>query len=145
MRRTLKLLLGCALFAFATVLAQDDADKVKRVEIEVGDGPPPSEESCFNVRDARSFDALDDQHVYVRGRRNEHYLLTMVAGCIGLRDSFRIAISNDFSRVCSNSFATVTYRGLTGAAETCRVRMVESVEDKDAAEALAESRRRARD
>ncbi|HEX6998595.1 MAG TPA: DUF6491 family protein [Gammaproteobacteria bacterium] len=135
-------LLGCPLLALTAVLAQDDADEVK--EVEIGDGPPPSEESCFNVRDARSFDALDDEHVYVQARRDGHYLLTVFPGCIGLRDSFRIAISNDFSRVCSNSFASVTYRGVSGL-ETCRIRRVESVEDKEAAEALAASRRRARD
>ncbi|HEY8519528.1 MAG TPA: DUF6491 family protein [Gammaproteobacteria bacterium] len=142
MQRVRNLWLGCSLLALTTVLAQDDADEVK--EVEIRDGPPPSEEACFNVRDVRSFDALDDEHVYVRVRRNDHYVLTMVPGCIGLRDSFRIAISNDFSRVCSNSFATVTYRGLTGP-ETCRIRTVESVEDKEAAQALVASRRRARD
>jgi hypothetical protein len=122
-------------------LAQDEAEPPK--EVEIGDGPPPSEEACFNVRQARSFDALADEFVYVDGGGDDHFLLTMFRGCIGLRDSLRIAISNDFSRVCSNSFATITYRGL-GELETCRIRRVEAVEDKAAAEALVESRTRRR-
>jgi hypothetical protein len=133
------LLLGCALSVLTTGLAQDGAEKPK--EVEIGGGPPPSEEACFNVREVRNFDAFDDEFIYVEGRGDQHFLLTTFRGCIGLRDSLRIAISNDFSRVCSNSFASVTYRGL-GELETCRIRRVEAVEDKDAAEVLVASRTR---
>ena len=128
-----------ALFVLTTALAQDDADKPR--EIDITGGPPPSEEACFFVRDARNFSALDDEYVYIEGRRNEHFLLTMWPGCIGLEGALNIALSNELNRVCSIDSATVTYRGL-GQLQSCRVRRIEAVEDRAAAEALAEFRKR---
>ena len=144
-------LLGYTLLAVSAglVLAQDDAKEIDESvtdereikEVEIGGGPPPSEEACFNVRTVRDFDGLDDQYIYVEARGDDHFLLTMDLGCIGLRNALGIAISNDVSRVCSNSFATITYRQF-GRLETCRVREVEAVEDKAAAQTLAEFRQR---
>jgi hypothetical protein len=119
--------------------ASGESREVKQVDIE--GAAPPAEETCFNVRDIRSFDALDDRHIYARGRADNHYLFTMLGVCPGLEGAFRIAISDTFSRVCSLSSATVTYRGFTRL-ETCRIGTVEAVEDKAAAEALVESRER---
>ena len=93
---------------------------------------PPSEKACFNVREVRSYDALDDRHVYVETIRDGHYLLTLDTICIGLASSIRIAISNDFSRVCSNDLAVITYRNFDRL-ESCRILDVERVADREAA------------
>ncbi len=132
---------GYALLALATslVIAQEDEEEVKEVEID--EAAPVAEEACFDVRSIRNFDGLDDEYVYVQGRGSEHFLLTMDRSCFGLRNAIGIAISNEISRVCSNSFARITYREL-GRLETCRIREVASVEDKAAAEAIVESRTR---
>jgi hypothetical protein len=122
---------------------RDAAHEPREVDIDAG-GEPPSEEACFNVREVRNFDALDDRYVYLEGARDDHYLLTMVGGCIGLEDSFQIAVSNELSRVCSIDFGKITYRGISGQPETCSIREVEAVEDKAAAEQLVEARTRAR-
>jgi uncharacterized protein DUF6491 len=121
--------------------AQDGADEAR--EVDIAGGEPPAEKACFNVREARSFSALDDRHVYLEAPRNKHFLLTMVTGCFGLERSLQIAISNSLSRVCSVDFAEITYRGLSGELETCPIRQVEAVEDRAAAEQLAEFRNRA--
>jgi Family of unknown function (DUF6491) len=133
-----------ALLTLTTGLAQDGANDPREIDIE-GGAPPPKEdkEACFNVREARSFSALDDRFVYLEGPRDEHFVLTMFPGCIGLEDSIQIAISNELSRVCSIDTAEVTYRGLGGNLEACSIRRVEAVEDRAAAEALVESRKRA--
>jgi hypothetical protein len=123
--------------------AREDAREPREVDIDAG-GEPPAEEACFNVREVRNFTALDDRYVYIEGARDEHYLLTMAGGCIGLEDSFQIAISNELSRVCSIDFGKITYRGLSGRPETCSIREVEAVEDRAAAEQLIEARVRAR-
>jgi Family of unknown function (DUF6491) len=123
--------------------ASDSAREPREVDIDAG-GEPPAEEACFNVREVRNFTALDDRFVYIEGARDEHYLLTMAGVCIGLEDSFQIAISNELSRVCSIDFGKITYRGLGGRAETCSIREVEAVEDRAAAEQLVESRKRGR-
>jgi len=137
-----KLLIGIFVFALSAGLAftqEDEPSEVK--EVDISDSPPVAEAACFNVRDVRNFDAIRDRYVYVEGRRGEHYLLTMFTQCFGLRSALGIAISNDFNRVCSNSSATITYREF-GQLESCRIRAVESVEDKAAAEQIVELRRR---
>jgi len=139
MMRYSKMTIGIvAVLGLGLVLAQGDEEE-DITSIDLSDAPPAAEEGCFNVRDVRNFEAFTDGYVYVEGRRDEHYLLTMFSACIGLRGAIGIAISNRMSRVCSNSSASITYRGL-GRVESCRIRTVEQVESKDAAEAVTEIR-----
>ncbi len=130
----------CVLFAAVSgvAFAQDDEEGV--VEEEISTEMPPPEPACFNVRDINNFDAFEDNFVYVEGRRNQHFLLTMQRSCFGLRQARGIAISNQINRVCSNSFAEITYRDFD-TVERCRIREVEAVVDKEAARALAERRK----
>ena len=135
MKRTSRLI-APAVLIIGTAFAQDEADAPKPVDVDAK-GEPPSQEACFNVREVEDFSALDDLHVYLEGRRSDqHYLLTMFQGCVGLRGAIGIAISNEISRVCSNDNARVTYRGF-GRVETCPIEKVEAVEDRESAEALA--------
>ena len=99
------------------------------------------ERACFNVKDALSFSALHDKFVYVRCRRDRHYLLTMENICLGLKNSTAISIASGFNRVCTNDRATITYNGL-GRTSRCSILTVEAVEDRAAAEKLVESRTR---
>lgn len=66
----------------------------------------------------------------------------MQRSCFGVRNAQDIAISNAVSRVCSNSLAEVTYRGIGNALETCWITQVEAVEDRAAAAAIVEIRTR---
>jgi hypothetical protein len=63
----------------------------------------------------------------------------MWPGCFGLEGALGIAISSPMSRICSTSDAEIRYRGI-GRLETCRIRTVEAVASKEAAEALVEQR-----
>ncbi len=83
---------------------------------------------------------IDDSFVYLSGRRNQHYLLTMQRSCSGLRNARGIAISNQINRICSNSFGAITYRDFDTVVR-CGIRQIEAVADKDAARALVERRR----
>ncbi len=132
--------LTCVLLATVSsvALAQDDAGEVIQEEIST-DAPPP-EPACFNVRDINNFDPLDDSFVYIAGRRNQHYLLTMQRSCFGLRNARGIAISNQINRICSNSFGEITYRDFDTVVK-CGIRQIEAVADKDAARALVERRK----
>ncbi len=122
--------------------APESANENKIKVIEIGKDTPPYEEACFNVRDIRSFSALDSERLYARGRRDEHFLITVYATCFGLQSALQIAISGTVGRVCSTTSATIAYRS-SGQLEQCRIRQVEAVEDRDAAKELAEARRRA--
>ena len=117
----------------------EDASLAAEKEIDAATAPPPAEEACFIVRDIDDFDALSDEFIFVEGRSEENYLLTMWAGCFGLRGALGIAVSSPMSRVCSTSDAEIRYRGI-GRLETCRIRKVEAVESKEAAETLVAQR-----
>lgn len=109
-------------------------------EIDITDDGPYAVEACFDSRSVRDFDAFDDRYVYLRVGRDEHYLLTMQRSCIGLRNAFQIGIADRFSRICSNTFASIVY-GAFGREERCPIRRVEAVDGKEAAIAIAEQRR----
>jgi hypothetical protein len=120
----------------------ESADVASEKEVDAAQAPPEAEEACFYVRDIDDFDALSDEFVFVEGRGDEKYLLTMWAGCFGLEGAVGIAVSSPMSRVCSTSGAEIRYRGL-GRLETCRIREVETIASKEVAEALVEQRKAA--
>ncbi len=101
------------------------------------------ERVCVSVRSINSFDAIDDRHLYIKATGNKHYLFTLYGGCTGLQSAHGIAVKNTytFSSVCSNSHGEIIYRDMGGALESCRIRNVEAVADKDDAEGLVEERK----
>jgi hypothetical protein len=116
------------------------ASEAEDVEIDAN-APPSTEPGCFSVRRIRNFSGLSDEALYVDGGGGNHFLLTMHRRCSGLRNAQGIAIDNPMDRVCSNSQASVTYRGVGGRLESCGIRTVEAVEDRAAARAIDEVRR----
>lgn len=119
--------------------ASDSADAAEEVALDPN-APPSAEPGCFSIRRVRNFDGLHNQYLYVEESGGSHYLLTMFRSCTGLRNAQAIAIESHRDRVCSNDQADVTFRGIGGRRESCLIRTVEEVEDKDAARALVESR-----
>ena len=104
-----------------------------------------AERVCVNIRNIDSFDAIDDQHIYVRARgRQEHFLFTMDPGCFGLRSAHTIAVKDTLSNVCSNSFGEVIYRDMGRGLESCGIRNMEAVANKNDAEGLVEDRKAAK-
>jgi hypothetical protein len=113
-------------------MAQDDESGD-----EVGSG---QDRVCVSVRAIRSFDAFDDEHLYVREGGSGHYLFKMRIRCPGLRHAFGIAIKDITTRVCSDSFGEVVYRDRSGGQrlQSCQIGEITKVDSKDAAEALAQ-------
>jgi len=109
---------------------------------EVADeSPGAAERVCVSVRSINSFDAIDDEHIYIKATGNEHYLFTLYGRCSGLRSAHGIAVKDTFSRVCSNSYGEIIYRDMGRGLESCRIRNVEAVANKDDAEGLVEERK----
>ena len=98
------------------------------------------ERVCVSVRSINSFDAIDDEHLYIKATGNKHFLFTLSGRCIGLRSARGIAVKDTFSSVCSNSFGEIVYRDMGRGLETCLIRNVEAVVSKDDAEGLVEDR-----
>ncbi len=107
------------------------------------DATLPSDRACFNVREVESYDAFDDRFVAVETIRDDCYLLTLDNVCFGIESAIRIAISNDFNRVCSNDLAVITYRDFNRL-HRCRILNVEKVDDLEAARDLWKFRRKRR-
>ncbi len=103
-----------------------------------------AERVCVNVRSINSFDAIDDQHLYIKATSNNHYLFTLYGGCHGLRSAHGIAVKDTFTRVCSNSYGEVIFRDMGRGLESCRIRHVESVASKEDAKGLVEDRKEAK-
>jgi hypothetical protein len=108
-------------------------------EVDLGRQPPASEESCFNVSAARDFDGLSDRHIVLHAQ-GQDYLLTVDRACPGLSEAEGIAIVNPSARICSNSLAEISYRGVGGRLEQCLVTQVEAIADRATALELSRLR-----
>ena len=100
---------------------------------------------CFDIRLVSNWSALDDRHLYIKGRGADgHFFVTAFHRCPGLRFAETIAFSNRTGQICSDNFGTIMYDD-HGSPQRCRIRNVERVLDREEAKALAEARRNAKD
>ena len=113
--------------------AEDEAEEEEAVE-----------RVCVNKRSINSFDAIDDQHVYIKATGNNYYLFTMQRRCFGLRSAYGIAVKDTMSRVCSKGFGEIVYRDMGRRLESCRIDTIERVASKDDAKGLVEDRKAAK-
>jgi hypothetical protein len=136
----MKVLLLLSLVASPLAIAQDQSDEAAQED----DG---EERVCIYSRNVRTFDAIDDQHIYVREGSDKHYLLTMKNRCFNLRSALGIAFKDTSSRTCSDGFGEIVYRDRMGGPgrrqESCRIGTIERVESKDDAEAIVDARKEA--
>jgi len=111
---------------------------------EEGDDEAEEEEAvqkvCVNKRSINSFDAIDDEHVFIKAGVNDYYLFTMQRRCFGMRNAMGIGIKDTMSRVCSDGFGEIVYRDM-GRIESCRIDTIESVPSKEDAEGLVKDRK----
>jgi hypothetical protein len=136
-QRTAAWLLG--LILTVSGLACTSTQKVVTSGSEPGSAPA-AEEACFNVRKVDSFSALHARFVYVRLLGDEHYLLTLDRVYTGLPYvTGGISISQEFTRVCSDTGARITFTD-SGRMVYCRIVRVEAVASKKAAQELVEDR-----
>lgn len=126
-----------ASLAFASsVLLADEPGQSAADETSSGEAP---ERVCFNNRQVRNFDGLNDRFVYVEASGSKNYLLTMRNPCNGLRNAHGIAIRDTTSRVCDNGFAEIIYKDF-GRLQRCRIGSIERVENKEEAKAMIAER-----
>ena len=117
----------------ATNAFAEDADEEAAEEEAV-------ERVCVNKRSINSFDAIDDEHVYIKASSNKHFLFTMQRRCSGLRHANGIGIKDTMSQVCSNGFGEIVYRDM-GRMQSCRIGTIEPVASKEDAKGLVEDRK----
>jgi hypothetical protein len=125
------------IFAVTTLLLLCSAPFAQEDESD-GTDDAGSGRVCVNIRSIRSFDAFDDQNVYVREGSSRHFLFRMRHRCPGLRHSYGIAVKDRTSRICSDSTGEIVYSDRAGGRgnRSCPVETIIAVESKAAAEAL---------
>ena len=120
--------LGLALVAVlggGTALAAEEGTKAKRV--------------CINTREINSISALDDQHAFVKLSAGRYYMFSVDKACQGFKLARKIAIS-DATRVCSDALTLLSFETPVVGPMRCRIELIDSVPDKDAAWELIKSR-----
>ena len=97
-------------------------------------------ENCIRVRAVRSYDALDDRHVWVEENSKRQFLLTLWAQCPDMRYARAIAFTELVS-VCPNSPGSINFSdGNRGY--RCEIRLIERVASRAEAEAVVDDRMR---
>jgi len=104
-----------------------------------GGASPAAAEDCFNARNVDSFSPLSGRYVYIRLLGGGHYLLTLDTVYVRLPYVTGIRISSEYSRVCSSTGATITFKD-AGIPVRCRVIGVEAVASREAALQLVKER-----
>lgn len=98
-----------------------------------------SRDDCFFIRNVNSWNAIDEKHLYLDATGDQQFLVTMDFACRGIRFANAIALSDPMGRVCPNDFGRITYRD-AGRRASCRIDDIESVANRDEAEAMVEAR-----
>lgn len=131
-RRTAAWLLGLILTAsgLACTTTQDAG---------AGGGATTAQEACFNSRRVDSFSALSEKFVLVRLQDDTQFLLTLDRLYIGLPFAIGIAMHGEYSRVCSDTGARITFKD-TGGPAIARIIRVEAVASREAARKLVDER-----
>ena len=95
-------------------------------------GASATTNACFSVRRVASFSPLSERYVYVRLEDDKQFLLTLDRLYMGLPFAIGIAMHGEYSRVCSDTGASITFKD-TGGPAIARIIRVEAVASRDAA------------
>ena len=127
-------------FAVPLTASADEATPENKAE---------KENTCFWIDSIRDFRAIDNKHVYLRGAGKEQkFLATLFQRCHGVRWAETIALqSRPTSRICSrgNEYLHVFDQPGSTFPQRCLIDDIERVESLDAARALVEERKKAKD
>jgi hypothetical protein len=104
-------------------------------------GSSNTERLCIDRRDINTIRALDDHHVLVKVGAGRFFLLTVERTCAELRLARSIGIVEATSRVCGDGHSLISFADPTVGTMRCRIEVIDSVADQNAAMDLIESRR----
>ena len=99
---------------------------------------------CVSVRSISSFSPLSDREIFVTAGVNDHYLFSIMGICSGLEYANAIAVADQTGRICGDGFGSVVFRDMGRGRQSCRVRTIEHVNDRNEAKELVTARETAR-
>ncbi len=102
----------------------------------VAEATPRERDAFLWIRNIDGFNAIDDQHIVVRGGVSKHALVTIFGHCFGLRDSETIVIDAPLPYLDKPGLGQIIYsQGLAGKAR-CPIDKIVAVKDLKEAKAL---------
>ena len=114
-------------YCFVLILALSSIAAFAEEAVEEAEEEEAVDKVCVNKRNINSFDAIDDQHLYIKATGNRHYLFTMWNRCFGLRNANGIGIKDTMSRVCSGGFGEVVFRDMSRGLQSCKIGSIETL------------------
>ena len=96
---------------------------------------------CVNVRSISSFGTLSDKDVFVTAGTKDHYVFSVMGICPGLNSANAIAVADGMGRICGDGFGRIVFRDMGLGRQSCRVRTIVKVADRDEAKMLVNARK----
>ena len=140
--QTFRLILCIVFVSFAGAVSSQESESDAASDVDNNDALPASLEKCFNVPGFRDMNVISDQHVYIRTRGSNHYLVT-TEECRNLQRSYRVGEVHlvPYGRsVCQNDGSYLLYNN-GGRATPCPILTIERVDDRTQARSIAEGDR----
>lgn len=98
------------------------AAELLRMEVRLGD-----EARSFSNYTVNNFRAINDESLVVTAGLHDHYLVTLVTPCQGLRYAFAVGLQSQTSNV--TTFDSIIVRSLHDRPEQCRIQRIYHLED----------------
>jgi hypothetical protein len=99
-----------------------------------------SKNRCFRVYDITGFEALDDYHIFLRGRtQKRNYLAQASRRCRDLDFTSKITVSFENQLVCPPMIESIR-----SSNDSCPIKFIEKVANKEAATAIVLERAKLR-
>ncbi len=105
------------------------------------DAASATDRVCVRVQQINSYEPIGDHHVVIKVSVSKRYLLTLEEICTGLNFARGITIADTSTQVCNDGFSFLAFQQPGHGARRCRIINLEEVENREAAEALVESRK----
>lgn len=139
---TFKAILCAVLVCVAGAASSQESESDAVSKADDSDAAPGALERCFNVAGFTDMSVISDHNLYIRTRAQNHYLVT-TEQCKNLQRSYRRGTARIVPyghTVCGNDGSYLVYDA--GSREqTCQILIVERVQDRAEAKALAAGKR----
>jgi hypothetical protein len=133
-----KIIFCCLCISFAGAASSEDSKTDEGSEVADSDATQPALDRCFTVPGYTDMNVMSDQHLYVRTRGNNHYLVT-TEHCNNLQSSYHRGTARliPYGRtVCQNDGSYLLYDA-GGRESTCPILTVERVRNRAEAKSIA--------
>ncbi len=140
MQRFLTPLIVCAATGLAVGCATPANDTASTENAAVESADENSETVCLRNSSISGFTAIDERHILVTApTRSKTYMITTMGRCMNLDHTHQLVIDSG-PMSCVTKFDRIKFRDSAAFPETCPIKSIDKVADKEAALALIAER-----